>query len=106
MVCDAPFAGIDESLFAGRADRRAAAFVFVVGGDVTDSLVEPDRVVMLADDREFDTEHGRVFDEEQVGPLAFDVSEQRLDPCLIGRGAGPSKVLRDCTERHELACRS
>ena len=45
--------GGGESVAAALADGVAAAFVFVVGSDVADCFVEPDRVVAAADPFEF-----------------------------------------------------
>ncbi len=73
-------AGLPESGLARLADRRAAALVLVVGGDVADAGVQPHAVVALADQRELGAQHRRVTDGEQVGPLGLDVAGQRLDP--------------------------
>lgn len=40
--------GLFESCFTGFADGFAAAFVFVVGGDVADASVELDGVVVVS----------------------------------------------------------
>jgi hypothetical protein len=53
MVRDGGSTGAVQARSAGLADLRAAAFVFVVGGDVADPGVQPDRVVLDADAREF-----------------------------------------------------
>jgi hypothetical protein len=45
MVGDTLVVGSPEALDACLMDGVAAAFVFVVGGDVADALVEPDAVV-------------------------------------------------------------
>ena len=36
-----------------------------------------------------------VGDLVEVWPLAFAVTEEALDPRMIGRGVGPAAVLRD-----------
>ncbi len=72
--------GGGEAVAAGLADRFAAAFVFVVGGDVADAFVEPDRVVVGSGPFELGGEDGGVGDVEQVGPLGFDVAPEGLDP--------------------------
>lgn len=46
-------AGLFEAGFTGLADGLAASFVFVVGRDVADALVEPDGVVVSPDDGQF-----------------------------------------------------
>ena len=48
MVGDTLVVGSPEALDACLADGVAAAFVFVVGGDVADALVQPDSVVVAA----------------------------------------------------------
>ena len=62
VVISAGLVGGGESVAAGLADRVAASFVFVVGGDVADALVEPHRVVVAADPVELGGEDGRVGD--------------------------------------------
>ena len=94
MVGDAPQPGGLESCLACFADLLASSFVFVVGGDVADPGVQPDRVVVLADDRELGAQGGGVADGEQMGVLGLDVAEQRLDPGLVGRGAGSASARR------------
>lgn len=95
MVVEALVVGSLDTLGACLADGFAAAFVFVVGGDVADALVEPDAVVVVADAGEFGVEHGGVGDRFEVWPLVLDVSEQGLDPGLIGRSVGSPVVLQD-----------
>jgi hypothetical protein len=41
-----------------------------------------------SDDLELSAQHGRVIDLVEVGPLAFDVAKQRLDPALVGGLSG------------------
>ncbi len=84
-----------HAVAAGLADCLAAAFVFVVRGDVADSLVEPDRVVLDPDGVELGAQDGRVFDREQVRPLALDGAVQRFDPGLVGGGGRAAEVLGD-----------
>src|SRR6266516_1968175 len=62
-------AGLLESGLAGLADRRAAAFVLVVGGDVADAGVQPNPVVALPHDRELGAQHRRVADGGQDAPI-------------------------------------
>jgi hypothetical protein len=49
MVRDAVAAGAHEPDAACAADRGAAALVLVIRGDVPDASVQPDRVVLDAD---------------------------------------------------------
>ena len=93
MVIDALLAGEPQPLAAGGADPLAASFVFVVGSDVSDRGVQPDRVVFDADPSEFGSEDGGVPDAVQVRPFGLDVPEEALDPRLVGRGAGPADAL-------------
>ena len=90
MVCDAGPAGVSESAFAGGADPWAAAVVLVVGGDVPDPGVQPDGVVLVADDGELGPEDGGVADAVEVRPVGLDVGEQALDPGLVGGCSGSS----------------
>src|SRR5215207_2168843 len=96
-------AGLLESGLASLADRRTTALVLVVGRHIADPGVQPHAVVTLADHAELGAQHGRVADGQQVRPLGLDVAEQRLDPGLVGRGAGPPQVLMYRAQRHELA---
>jgi hypothetical protein len=80
-----------ESGLAGLADRRTAALVLVVGGDIADSGVQPHAVVALADHGEFGAQGRRVADLVEVGPFGLDVAEQRLDPGLVGGVPGRPK---------------
>ncbi len=75
--------GSMESVAACLADLVAFAGVFVVGGDVADAFVEPHRVVVAADAFELSGEVCGVVERFEVGVLAFDVAEQRLDPGLV-----------------------
>lgn len=79
----------------GLADRWAAALVLVVRGHIPDPFVEANRVVLRPNDCELGPQYGWVADRKQVRPLGLDVSEQGLDPGLVGRGAGSAEVLAD-----------
>src|SRR5215211_6388426 len=98
-------AGLFESGFAGLADRRAAALVFVVGRHIADAGVQPHAVVALPNKGELGAQHPRVPELVEVGPFGLDVAEQRFDPGLVGRGAGTAEVLVDRAQGHELAGR-
>jgi hypothetical protein len=90
------------SRFVGDSALTSRVMVLVVGGDVADAGVQPHGVVLLADMVEFDGELTRITDLLQVRPLGLDVAEQRLDPGLVGRGAGPAEALHDRAGGHEL----
>jgi hypothetical protein len=77
--------------------------MLIVGGDVPDRGVQADGVVLGADPGELGVERGRVADLGQVGPVALQVAEERFDVRLIGRRSGPTVVLGDRHQRHELA---
>ena len=49
-------------------------------------------VVVGLSELEFGPEYVDVDDPFEVGKLGFEVPEQRLDPRLVGRGAGPPEV--------------
>lgn len=104
IVGEALFAGSLEAVDALLADVFSSSVVFVVGGDVADSLVQAHGVVVVADTSEFAFEELRVVDLFEVRPLAFDVPEQRLDPGLIGRGVRPA-VVRDYSRGHATTVR-
>ena len=76
--------------------------VFVVGGDVSVAFVDPHTVVVVADAFEFSGEVGGIVERFEVGVFAFDVTEQRLDPGLVGGCGPPPEVLSDRTDGHEL----
>ena len=97
MVVDALLVGSGEPVGAGLADGVAAAVVFVVGSDVADGGVEACLVVVAADAVEFGGEGGVVGDCFEVGPFAFDVPEEALDPGLVGGRAGPAGALSNRT---------
>jgi hypothetical protein len=80
--------GLFEAGLAGLADGLSSSGVFVVGGDVADAGVQPDRVVVLADDGELGAQGGRVGDREQVRVLGLEVPVEGLDPGLVGRLSG------------------
>ena len=65
-------AGGFEAGFAGLADGFAAAGVFVVGGDVADTGVQPDGVGVGLDDGQLGPQGGGVGDRQQVWPLGLD----------------------------------
>lgn len=94
-----------ESSVAGFADGVAAAEVLILGCDVTDAGMKPDGVVFAADAVEFGGELCEVVDVFEVGPFALDVSPERLDPGLVGRGVWLSEVLPDGQECHVLTGR-
>jgi hypothetical protein len=91
-----------QSVAAVLADGLASSFVFVVGGDVADRGMQPDRVVLGADPGEFGVEFAGVGDPLQVRVLSFHVPEQRLDPGLIGGGMRAPEALGDVTAGEEL----
>ena len=74
VVGAAGLVGGVEAVAARLADLVAAAFVFVVRGDVTDGFVEAGRVVVGAYAFELGAEHGWVGDGEQVRVLGFDMA--------------------------------
>src|SRR5829696_8308081 len=106
MVGEAALPGSGEAVAAGGADGGAVASVLLVGGDVADAGVKPHRVVVLPADLEFGAEHVDVFEELEVRVLGLEVPEQRLDPGLVGWGAGPAEVGGEPAQRHELPGRS
>jgi hypothetical protein len=61
-----------EAVAAGLTDGRAAAGVFVLGGDVPDPGVQPAGVVLGPDHIEFGAENGGVGDRQQEGPFVLD----------------------------------
>lgn len=97
MVIPAGLVGGGEAVAAGLADGVATPFVLVVGSDISDALVEPNGVVVAAHPFELGGKYGGVADGEQVRVLGLDVTPQRLDPSLVGRGVGPAEVLADPT---------
>lgn len=105
MIVETLLAGLPEALDACLSDGVAAAFVFVVWGDVADALMQADAVVVVADPGEFDFEHGGIGDRLEVWPFVLDVTEQGLDPGLIGGGVWSAVVLGDGHQRHELSGR-
>ena len=101
VVVEPLLAGSGEALSAGLADLFSSSLVFVVGCDVADRFVQPHRVVLDPDAGELGFEHDGIGDVFEVGPLALDVTEEGLDPRLVGRGVGAPVVLGDGEERHE-----
>jgi len=99
-VFDACVSCRGEAVAAGLADGFASTVVLVVGGDVADPGVQPLGVVLLSGVVEFEGEFARVTDLLQVRPLGLDVSEQRLDPGLVGRRATPPR----CPRRPTSGC--
>ena len=65
-----------HSCGAGSADGRAQAVVLVVGGDIPDGFVQPDRVVFASDPVEFGVEAGGVLDVFEVGPFPLRRSKK------------------------------
>ena len=76
IVGDALLTGAVEPHPSGSAHGGALAPVFLVGGDVADPGVEPDRVVVHALLFEFDPQDLDVFDQLEVGLLDFEMPEQ------------------------------
>ena len=64
--------------------------------------MEPDGIPELAGDGQFGAQGGGVLDGEQVRVFGLEVGVEALDPGLIGRRSGPSEVLGDRAQRHEL----
>ena len=68
-------AGSFEPVLTCSTDGWPASFVLVVGGDVSEGLVQPDAVMERPHLAEFGTEGALVGDGGQVGVFAFDVTE-------------------------------
>jgi hypothetical protein len=94
--------GVFEACLSGLADGFSSSVVFVVGGDVADAGVQPNRVVVRSDGGELGAQGGWVADREQVRVLGLDVPVEAFDPGLVGRRAGASEVLGDRAQRQEL----
>ena len=98
MVSDAVAASVGKADAACASDRRAAAFVFVVGRDVADAGMQPDRVVLDANERELGPQDGGVVDRVEVGPVGLDVAEEALESrpgrsgCRAVRSAARSRT--------------
>ena len=90
IVFDALLAGSAEAVASSGTDGGSLASVFLVGCHVADAGVEPDGVVVGPLEVEFSAEYVDVGDEFEVGLFSLEVPEQRFDPCLVGRGAGPA----------------
>ena len=99
IVDDSFLSGLGESVSSSAADGGSLSLVFLVGGDVADAGVEPDRVAVGSLDVELGAEHVDVFDEFEVGVLGFEVTEQRLDPGLVRWGGWPAVVWIDGSRR-------
>ena len=104
MVGETLSVGSPEALEACLTDLFAVAGVFVVGGDVADAGVQPGPVVDPADASQLGVEDSRVGELFEVRPLAFDVSEEGLDPGLVARRVGPAEALGDGQAGEELPC--
>ena len=55
IVGDSLVTGSGEAVASGGSDGGSLAAVFLVGGDVADAGLQPDRVVVLASDLQFST---------------------------------------------------
>jgi len=84
----APVTGGFEPGLSCFADGLPSSLVFVVGRDVSDPGMQPDRIPELAGDGEFGAQSGGVLDGEQVGELGLEMAVEALDPGLIGRLSG------------------
>ena len=102
IVFDALLAGSAEAVASSGTDGGSLASVFLVGCHVADAGVEPDGVVVGPLEVEFSAEYVDVGDEFEVGLFSLEVPEQRFDPCLVGRGAGPAEVGGEPAQCHEL----
>ena len=83
-------------------DGVAAAFVFVVGGDVADRCVEPDAVVLAADAVEFGFEVAWVGELLQGGVTRPSRVRTGSRSKPGGEGVRASEVLGDVDSRQEL----
>ena len=104
IVDDSLLSGVGESVSSGGTDGGSLSLVFLVGGAVADTGVEPDGVVVGSLDVELGTENVDVFDQLEVGVFGFEVTEERLDPCLICWGGWPAVMGGEPTQSHELSC--
>jgi hypothetical protein len=77
----------------GRCARRR--------GDIADPGVQPDGVVVGADHLQFSAELVGVAAVFQVGPLALDVPEERLDRSLVGGSVRGGRRLDDRAPRQD-----
>src|SRR5581483_8814957 len=66
-----------------------------------DPMRKPDGVVLDPDPVQLSFEHDGVGDVFEVGPLALDVTEEALDPGLVGRGVRAAVMLSDGQQCHE-----
>jgi hypothetical protein len=86
-------AGGLQAGFAGFADGLAAALVFIVGGDVADAGVQPDRVVVPPDGSQLGSQGGRVGDGEQMRVLGSDPrTASTVSAAITPRGDGGSRI--------------
>ena len=105
MVSDALAAGTHEADAAGATDRRAAAFVLVIRGDVADPGMQAHRVVLDANELKLGPEDGRVGDRVEVWPVGLDVAEQALySPNQRGFGSCYLWLPRAANGRATLIC--
>jgi hypothetical protein len=79
ILVDPLIAGAAHPRGASTTDLRAAAVMLVIGGDVADRGVQPDRVVFPAHARELAIQDGRGADRAQVRPVALEMAEEALD---------------------------
>jgi len=92
-VCGNPDgSGVVEAGSASGPDGGSAAVVLVVGGGVAETFVEPDGVVEPPSAVQLELQLASVCDLVQVRVLAREMAEERLDPGLVVRGAGPPEV--------------
>jgi hypothetical protein len=76
MVLEAALPGAVEAVAAGLADGLTAAAVLVVGSDVPDRFVQPNRIVFSSHSFQFGFQDDGVGEGLQVRPLALDVAEE------------------------------
>jgi hypothetical protein len=93
MVCEPCLAGAGEAEPAGVADRRSAAGVLVVGGDVGDAGVQAHAVVAGADGGQLAVQIAGIGELAEVAPFVLEVPEEALDRRLVGRYAGRPKCV-------------
>lgn len=75
---------------AGGAHSRHCGLRVRRWGDAPDRGGEANLVVVRPDAVQFGNEFGVVADLLEMGPFALDGSEQRFDPGLVFRHAGPN----------------
>jgi hypothetical protein len=96
------FAGGFHTVDPGLPDRLASPFVLIIRGDISDTFVKPNGIVLLANSGEFSSQGLRVTDLGQMWILGLDVSEERFHPRLVLRRARSPEVLSDRRQCHEL----